>query len=225
MSLPTILPYSLPLPGSWPTSRTAWPVKLGSVALLVHDLQEYFLRPFALDSSPMPEVLGNLQRLIQVCRRLSVPVIYSAQPGEQSQNERGLLWDMWGPGIISAPGLEGFPEAFKPEAQDLILHKKRYSAFYETELQEVLRERGCHQLMIGGVYGHIGCLATATDAFMRGFQPFLIADAIADFSLLDHETALRQVARTCGVVHHTREVCSQLLSTPHEATSERQPAS
>ncbi len=132
---------------------------------------------------------------------------------------------MWGPGIINAPGLEGFPEAFKPEAQDLILHKKRYSAFYETELQEVLRERGCHQLMIGGVYGHIGCLATATDAFMRDFQPFLIADAIADFSLLDHETALRQVARTCGVVHHTREVCSQLLSTPHEATSERQPAS
>ncbi len=176
-------------------------------------MQEYFLRPFAVDCSPIPEMVENLRQLLQLARALNMPVIYSAQPGEQSQTERGLLWDLWGPGIISAPDLSGFPEELKPTSSDIILHKKRYSAFHETELQTLLSHHKRDQLLIGGVYGHIGCLATATDAFMRGIQPFLIADAIADFSLTDHETALRQVARTCGGVEDTQSACSQLIAS------------
>lgn len=220
MSLPQITPYELPQAGSWPKARAHWNIQASRAALLVHDMQEYFLRPFALDCAPMPEVLENLRHLIQLARTLKMPVVYSAQPGEQSRAERGLLWDLWGPGIISTPSLSGFPKDLKPVSSDVILQKKRYSAFHGTELQALLDERGATQLLIGGVYGHIGCLATATDAFMRGIQPFLLADAIADFSLLDHETALRQVARTCGVVADTRSASAQLISSSRVHLSE-----
>ena len=82
-------------------------------------------------------------------------------------------------------------------------------------LLQLLRERGCDQLIICGVYAHIGCLATATDGFMRGVQPFVVADATADFSEQDHVVALRQVARTCGVVTTTDE----LLAPLHESVA------
>lgn len=42
------------------------------------------------------------------------------------------------------------------------------------------------QLVICGVYGHIGCLTTALDSFMRDFETFVVGDAIADFSAEDH---------------------------------------
>lgn len=56
------------------------------------------------------------------------------------------------------------------------------------------------------MYGHIGCLATATDGFMRGVEPVVVADAIADFSLDEHLMALSIVARTCGVVTSTEDL-------------------
>lgn len=203
MAIAKISPYLIPPLHDVPPSRAPWSFEPPRAALLIHDLQDYFLAPFGSESPLLGQVLANVGELIASSRAQGIPVIYSAQPGEQSRHERGLLWDLWGPGIISAPGTQGFPKRIEPQEGDVILQKKRYSAFHDTELEGLLAERGKTQLLITGVYGHIGCLATATDGFMRGIEPFLVADAVADFSERDHITALRQVARTCGVVSST----------------------
>jgi bifunctional isochorismate lyase / aryl carrier protein len=206
MAIAAIAPYEIPTAHSWPPCRAPWRFEPGRAALLVHDMQAYFLEPFDPELSPLRPLLRNLRQLLHACTRLGVPVIHSAQPGEQSRGERGLLWDLWGPGIVESPGLARLAFAFEPKPSELLLHKRRYSAFHETELTDMLRERGRDQLVICGVYAHIGCLATATDGFMRGVQPFVVSDATADFSAEDHAVALRQVARTCGVVTTTAEL-------------------
>jgi len=216
MSIKPIAPYALPAPGSWPACRAPFALEPARAALLVHDMQEYFLEPYG-EGSPLTDMIGNVRSLLGSFRALAAPVIFSAQPGEQSRAERGLLWDMWGKGIVEKPGLEGLSHRLPRSPDDLLLAKRRYSAFHGTELLELLTARGKDQLVICGVYGHIGCLASAVDAFMLGVQPFMVSDAVADFSREDHDVALRQVARTCGVVSTTSDVVKK-LSVPVRST-------
>lgn len=213
MSLAAIAPYELPGQGSWPPSRAAWVLDPGRAALLVHDMQEYFLAPYDAEQPPLRAVLPNVQALSEACRQADVPVVFSAQPAEQARAERGLLWDLWGAGIAQRPELCGIGAGLRLMPQDTLLYKRRYSAFFGTRLSSLLGELGRDQLVICGVYAHIGCLATALEAFMLGVQPFVVADATADFSLEDHCTALRQVARTCGVVATTHVLLEALRAS------------
>ena len=181
-------------------------IRTERVALLIHDLQAYFLEPFDRWTAPLAPALKNIIGLRTLCNRLEIPVFFSAQPGEQERSERGLLWDLWGPGIIGRPELSRFADGFTPHEHERIIPKHRYSAFFDTTLHDELRSLGRDQLIVTGIFGHIGCQATCLDGFMRGIETFLIADALADFSLEDHLVALRQVARTCGVVSSTDDV-------------------
>jgi bifunctional isochorismate lyase/aryl carrier protein len=218
VSISAIAPYQLPAAGSWPVARAAWSLQPSRAALLIHDMQEYFLAPYDAQQPPLSELVPNVHALRQACWRAGVPVFFSAQPAEQDRAQRGLLWDLWGAGIIERPELSGLGAGLRLAPHEMLVRKRRYSAFFETELGARLASRGRDQLMICGVYAHIGCLATALDAFMRGVEPFLVADAIADFSPEDHATALRQVARTCGVVAPTARLLQALI--PSSTTKE-----
>jgi bifunctional isochorismate lyase/aryl carrier protein len=210
MSLPRITSYPLPSAGSLPANRVGWRPEPSRCALLIHDMQHHFLAAFDRGAAPIPEMMANIAALAERCRSLGVPVVYSAQPGGQTPDQRGLLQDFWGDGIAAGPEGQAIADELAPASEDLVLTKWRYSAFVRTELDEVLRARGRDQLLIAGIYGHIGCLMTACHAFMQEVQPFLLADAIADFSAADHQRALEWAAARCAVVTTTAATLSDL---------------
>ena len=197
----------MPDAADFPKSKVSWPLQPSRAVLLVHDMQDYFLRCYG-EHSPLRELLlQRLQALRDWAHARQVPVVYTAQPVEQSPQDRALLNDMWGPGLTTAdPALAAIAGPLAPAAGDVVLCKWRYSAFQRSDLRQLMREWGRDQLLIGGVYAHIGCLMTAVEAFMQDVQPFMVGDAVADFSLEEHQLALRYVAGRAGRVLSTAEV-------------------
>ncbi|MBB5917429.1 bifunctional isochorismate lyase/aryl carrier protein [Nocardia transvalensis] len=201
MGVPTIRPYPLPGHDEIPANTVEWRLEPERCALLIHDMQRYFLAPFA-DADLRSTLVERIESVRKQCQAQGIPVIFTAQPQLQSRTERGLLFDFWGAGPDRHTDI---PEGLDIEGA-VVLTKRRYSAFHGTRLLEILRADGREQLLVCGVYAHIGCLATVLDAFMNDIQPFAIADAMGDFSLDHHLFALRHIATRCGVVTTAGEV-------------------
>lgn len=221
MSLPTLVDYAVP--DELPASKAGWSVDPARAALLVHDLQRYFVRPFAPDSPVLQATLRHTAELLERAHELAIPVFYTAQTGTQSEVVRGLQADLWGPGMQPTPEHTEIVPAVAPSAGDVVLVKHRYSAFAHSDLAEQMAAAGRDQLVITGVYAHIGITATAFDGFQREIQPFVVADAVADFSPESHQRALEQVASCSGVVTTTRQVLSALAATELTETEKSAP--
>jgi bifunctional isochorismate lyase/aryl carrier protein len=194
------------MPQQVPPGRVDWDFEPSHAALLVHDMQDYFLDFYDRGAAPIPELLANTRRLIDAARASGMPVFYTAQPPEQSASDRGLLTAMWGPGLTAQPAAAPICADIAPAAGDVVLTKWRYSAFQRSDLEARLRAHGRDQLVVCGVYAHIGCLMSACEAFMKDIQPFVVADALADFSADEHRLALQYVAQRCGRAVFTEEL-------------------
>jgi isochorismate hydrolase len=194
-----IPPYPMPTAGDLPANRAAWTPDPDRAVLLIHDMQRYFLAPFG-NEEPREELVRNAALLRERCAELGVPVAYTAQPGGMTDAQRGLLKDFWGPGMTVSDEHRRVVDPLAPTACDWVFTKWRYSAFFNTPLLEHLRSSGRDQLVLCGVYAHVGILMTACEAFSHDIQPFLVADAVADFSPFYHDLALRYAAERCAVV-------------------------
>ncbi|GGO81362.1 isochorismatase family protein [Nonomuraea cavernae] len=207
MAIPAIAPYMLP---ALPDNRLNWTFEADRAVLLIHDMQHYFLRPYQMDASPIADVLSNLVAIRQRCTEQGVPIVYTAQPGSQVSADRGLLADLWGPGLTDAAEDTDICAPLMPAPSEIVLAKHRYSALLRSPLANLMRASGRDHLLIGGVYAHIGIQATAVDAFSNDIKPFVIGDAIAAFSADDHRAAVDYMARHCARVEATSEVIRTL---------------
>ena len=214
MALPKVAPYSYR--DQEHQNRVNWRVDPARSALLVHDMQRYFVRAFELerDGQPLPDAqiniaIANIRRLLDAAHAANIPVYYTAQPPRQNPADRRLLTDFWGDGLQDDENARILDELAPTEA-DTVLTKWRYSAFVRSPLEEQLKDLGRDQLIIGGIYAHIGCLTTALEAFMRDIQPFMVADALADFTEKEHRMACEYASGRCARVLNTAEVLENI---------------
>lgn len=200
MSIPKIADYSLTDAADLPKNKVDWPIETNKAVLLIHDMQNYFVDFYAQDSQLITDLVQNIQALKSACKAAGIAVIYTAQPGDQDPQDRALLTDFWGTGLKDDPALTNIIDALAPEEDDIQYTKWRYSAFKRTPLLDYMQTEKKDQLIICGVYSHIGILSTALDSFMYDIKPIVIADAVADFSESEQKTALHFIATRCGYV-------------------------
>jgi nicotinamidase-related amidase len=141
-------------------------------ALLVIDIQNFFHKI----AQP---VLGNILRVIQSCRQKDVPIIFTQHGHTDPPSDGGVLGQWWGEVILHGTKDWKFLPEINIESKDKVLPKKRYSAFYETDLDSILRSRGIQDLIISGVMTNLCCETTARDAFMRDYRVFFLIDGTA----------------------------------------------
>lgn len=82
---------------------------------------------------------------------------------------RILIRDTWGTEIV---------DALKPRPEDRIVYKHRYSGFYETELDSMLKDAGINQLIVTGCTTSVCVESTIRDAYFRDYQSVLLTDCI-----------------------------------------------
>ncbi|PYV71346.1 MAG: cysteine hydrolase, partial [Acidobacteria bacterium] len=84
---------------------------------------------------------------------------------------RILIRDTWNTEIISE---------LKPEAEDIIMYKHRFSGFFETELDDVLRRLGVKYLIVTGCTTSVCVESTVRDAMFRDYSCVLLADCMGE---------------------------------------------
>jgi isochorismate hydrolase len=219
VTIPKIAPYDLPVPSDLPAAVTTWVPDAARAVLVVHDMQRYFVDFFDRTRPPMAPLIDNIRALLTVARAVAVPVVYTGQPGGMARADRGLLQDVWGPGMSADRTQREIIAELVPREDEPFVTRWRYSAFARTDLEDRIRAGGRDQLILCGIYAHVGCLTTATDAFGRDIETFLVADAVADFTRDDHLMALRYAARNCARIPTTAELCESLHTPAARAPS------
>jgi trans-2,3-dihydro-3-hydroxyanthranilic acid synthase len=217
VGIPAIAPYPMPAEADLPSNTAAWSVDPHRAVLLIHDMQRYFVQPFPPDQEPGASLVRNVVRLRETCRALGTQVAYTAQPGGMTDRQRGLLKDFWGAGMRVDLADRRIIEPLTPAPGDWTFTKWRYSAFFGSNLLALMREHGRDQLIVCGVYGHVGVLATALEAFTNDIQTFLAADAVADFSPDFHRLTVEYAASRCAVVRPTGGLIADLAASAGHA--------
>ena len=90
------------------------------------------------------------------------------------------------------------------EAQDTVITKRQWGAFYGTELDQLLRRRGINTLVLGGIATNFGVESTARAAFDRGYALVFAEDAMSSFEAEAHAFACRTIFPRMGRVRSTR---------------------
>lgn len=198
--------YDMPTLDILSTNKVRWTLEVKQAVLLIHDMQKYFTEAYHQEEALYQVFVTNMIKIRTFCKKMSIPVIHSAQPAGQSKEQRGLLLDFWGTGIPEGEKKQNIIEELKPDSSDIVVTKWRYSAFENTNLYQIMSDMGKSQMIITGIYAHIGCLSTAVAASMKNIKPFFIADAMGDFSREKHCMALEYVSQLAGIVINTEQL-------------------
>jgi ureidoacrylate peracid hydrolase len=185
-------------------------------ALVVVDMQNGFM-PTETAHSPCPaavEIVPNINRLAQAVRATGGAVVWiQTAYTDETLTSWSTLYGMVGPSgaekrkrslSVGGKGYELWPE-LKVEPADLIVEKKRYSAFIQgsSDLEAVLRARGLDTLLITGTVTNVCCESTARDAMMRNFKTVMVTDGNAAVTDDDHNAALANFYLTFGDIMST----------------------
>ncbi|GAA1756708.1 isochorismatase family protein [Rothia terrae] len=172
-----------------------WTLDPSQCALLVHDFLPYYLE--VLPENLQAELVRNVAGAVSWAQANDVPVVTSAPRPATVAQQRGLGGKLWGLG----PSAVQTQEAILPELRGCVrIHKRSLSAFYATDLEVELRRLGKSQLIVAGLYVAGGIVATSFDALARDLEFFVVADAVADYTVDRHHFALEQIAGTTGQV-------------------------
>lgn len=195
---------------------------LDAAALLVIDMQNDFVHQdglLALDVGPA--VIPNVLKVVNAFRSAGRPVLFTRDIYENPAVDGGLTARWWKLDADNMTLREGtwhaaLHEAMQPRPDERVLVKRRYSAFFGTDLEVVLRTAGVKNVVIVGVATNVCCESTAHDAFFRDFQPYVVLDANGGTDETAHLGALRNLQIAYARIVTTDQVVGALRA-PRQA--------
>jgi biuret amidohydrolase len=209
-----------------------------ATALVVVDMTNDFLEPgVPQECAAGREIVPRLVELVGACRNAGVVVVYTSHMHRADGSDMGRMAESFSHlvdaerrPITLVEGTRGVEvvDELAPAKGEIVIRKSRYSAFYNTDLETVLRTKGITTLIIGGVATNICCESTARDAMFRDYRVIFLADGNAALDLPDlgwgaigHEEVQRVVLSTLAAgfceVATVRDVIARVEAAGREA--------
>ena len=191
-------------------------------ALVVIDMQNYFLKPGYMGEVPMArQIVPGVNQLAAALRRMGGHVIWIMN----STNDTRESWSVFHEFLLSPEkqslryetlaedheGHELWPMLdVKPEDAQIV--KKRFSAFVQgsSDIVAHLRQRGVDTVLIAGTATNVCCESSARDAMMLNFRTLMVSDACATYTDAEHAASLSAFYSIFGDVQTIDETIASL---------------
>ncbi|NTU51144.1 MAG: isochorismatase family protein [Candidatus Aminicenantes bacterium] len=182
-------------------------------ALLVIDMQDFFLEP----TSPSftcggLAILPTLKRLLTAFRLAGRPVIFTQHVHHPDDLDSGIMGWWWEGKCLEGSAESAIHPELAPMPGEKVVLKHRYSAFYNTDLETVLRCLKVEDLVVTGVMTNLCCESTARDAYFRDYRVFVPADGTGTITEEMHLASLLNLAFGFAFVTTSDELVRQVLA-------------
>lgn len=156
-------------------------------ALLIIDMQNDFSQPEGTLFLPKNlEIIPKIKKEIKKARKKKIKIIFT-QDWHKKDDREFKIWpghclkNGWGAEIV---------KELAPNKEDIIIRKQSYSAFFETNLDEVLKSLKIKTLIFTGCVTNVCILFTALVAFERGYEIILKKDCLGYGNKKNHQFAI-----------------------------------
>ena len=144
-------------------------------ALLIIDMQKYFLNP----GSPTftcggVAIISKIQQLISIFRKTGRPIIFTRHVHHPDRIDAGIMGWWWEGMCIEGSAESEIHDELKPLPNEKVISKHRYSAFYNTDLETILRCLNIEDIVIAGIMTNMCCESTARDAYYRDYRVYFL---------------------------------------------------
>ena len=180
-------------------------IRPSETALVVVDMVKDFTDPEGLVFYPMNrEILPGIADLVDFCHQKGVQVIFMQHRYRRGKYDRNL--ETMRPNCIEGSGGEDL-DALLPvnEETDYIIPKRRYSAFYGTDLDLVLREHGIRNVVVVGTKTNCCIRATVQDAYFNNYLPIVLSDCVGTNDQVINQVHLTDMDKYFGTVMTAQE--------------------
>ena len=165
-------------------------------ALIVVDMLVDFIdEKGALYCGPTAgRIVPFIKRKIEEARQAGALVIYVCDSHKPNDKEFEMFPRH---SVAGTPGAQVIPE-LKPERGDIVVRKRRFSAFYGTRLEDILKKNRVKHAVVVGVCTSICVMDTVGDLRNRDYPVTVYKKGVADFDQKFHRFALQRMEKTYG---------------------------
>jgi len=173
----------------WPNPPQMQP---GNYLLLVIDLLNDFFRQQAFLATRRSQLVASVNRLAAAFRQVRQPVIWVRQEFAPDLSDAFLRArrENHRVAIAGTDGCEFLPE-LERHASEKVIVKKRYSAFFGTDLSETLAALRPVTLVLACINTHACVRTTAIDAYQRDYEVLVTSDCVASYDREHHDVTKR----------------------------------
>lgn len=183
---------------------------MSKTALIIVDMVNDFTLPDGLVYYPENRnIIPKISRVLEVCREAGMQIIFMQHRYRAEKYDKNLL--NMRKNCIEGSGGEDIDSALKVDYKnDYVIPKRRYSGFFGTDLDLVLREHDVKNVVIVGTKTNCCIRATATDAYYLDYNTIVLSDCVATNSDIVNKVHLEDIDKYIGEVITSEELFEKI---------------